>query len=221
MGYAEHPAEWWEGDRRTRYLAAEAKPTSRSSTGHPDECGKYPACEKCFAHDTYAALEREAGLSYLGCVGLEDQLQALVPETIGDALRAGIRVWMITGDKLEAARNIGLACNLIDMDMVPRFRDDASIDQNIDSFQNSRLIEVTGQWRDIATNKEALAHLFDIFDRYVRPLAVRPSPPSSVPHCVFPCALRVFLLVAPSPRRAAIRRTVRSLCRSCHTVCAL
>lgn len=58
--------------------------------------------------------------AFQGVVGMEDQLQLLVPETIKDYLRAGIKVWMLTGDKLEAAKNIGLACNLIDPDMQPQ-----------------------------------------------------------------------------------------------------
>jgi P-type E1-E2 ATPase len=36
-----------------------------------------------------------------------------VPEVIADLTRAGIIVWMLTGDKLETAINIGRSCNLI------------------------------------------------------------------------------------------------------------
>lgn len=45
-----------------------------------------------------------------------DRLQDNVPETIRDLLRANIKVWMLTGDKMETAENIGMSCNLIQPD---------------------------------------------------------------------------------------------------------
>jgi hypothetical protein len=39
---------------------------------------------------------------------------SLISESIGDYIEAGIKVWMLTGDKRETAKNIALACNLID-----------------------------------------------------------------------------------------------------------
>ena len=69
-------------------------------------------------------------------LGLEDQLQLLVPECIKDCLRAGIKVWMITGDKLETAKNIGLACNLIDPDMQPQFKAGQSAEEMVKAFRS-------------------------------------------------------------------------------------
>lgn len=48
---------------------------------------------------------------------MEDKLQPLVPETIADFLKANIKVWMLTGDKLETAENIAKSCRLIQGDM--------------------------------------------------------------------------------------------------------
>jgi P-type E1-E2 ATPase len=36
-----------------------------------------------------------------------------VVEVMTDMRRAGIKTWMLTGDKLETAENIGRACGLI------------------------------------------------------------------------------------------------------------
>jgi len=44
---------------------------------------------------------------------LEDKLQEGVPEVLQEIHEAGISVWMLTGDKLETAENIGYLCNLI------------------------------------------------------------------------------------------------------------
>jgi P-type E1-E2 ATPase len=42
-----------------------------------------------------------------------DRLQEDVPETIRDLIRANIKVWMLTGDKMETAENIAKSCKLI------------------------------------------------------------------------------------------------------------
>jgi phospholipid-transporting ATPase len=53
----------------------------------------------------------------LGATAIEDKLQKGVPETIFTLLRAGIKVWMLTGDKQETAINVGIACSLLNDSM--------------------------------------------------------------------------------------------------------
>lgn len=55
----------------------------------------------------------ESNLVLLGATAVEDRLQEMVPEAIHDFQRANIKVWMLTGDKFETAKNIGLSCKLI------------------------------------------------------------------------------------------------------------
>ncbi|KAK0464027.1 phospholipid-translocating ATPase [Armillaria novae-zelandiae] len=55
----------------------------------------------------------EHDLRLLGATAIEDSLQDRVPETIADLKRAGIKVWVATGDKLETAVAIGHSTNLI------------------------------------------------------------------------------------------------------------
>ena len=50
----------------------------------------------------------------VGATAIEDKLQRYVPETITSFLQAGMRVWILTGDKLETAKNVGVACDLLD-----------------------------------------------------------------------------------------------------------
>jgi len=47
--------------------------------------------------------ELEQDLRLLGATAIEDKLQDGVPEAIADLKRAGIRIWVATGDKLETA----------------------------------------------------------------------------------------------------------------------
>ena len=59
----------------------------------------------------------EKNLFLIGTTIVEDKLQEKVPETIRDLRLAQIKVWMLTGDKMNTAYNIGLSCNLINKDM--------------------------------------------------------------------------------------------------------
>jgi phospholipid-transporting ATPase len=53
----------------------------------------------------------------LGATAVEDRLQDGVPETIHTLQEAGIKVWVLTGDRQETAINIGMSCKLISEDM--------------------------------------------------------------------------------------------------------
>uniref|UniRef100_A0AC35U5V3 Phospholipid-transporting ATPase n=1 Tax=Rhabditophanes sp. KR3021 TaxID=114890 RepID=A0AC35U5V3_9BILA len=74
----------------------------------------------------------EKKLILLGVVSIEDRLQDGVSETIIALRRAGVKVWVLTGDKYETALNIAKGCSLFlhdstilkidkeeDMDRVP------------------------------------------------------------------------------------------------------
>ena len=49
----------------------------------------------------------EKDLILLGATAIEDKLQQGVPDTIQVLLDAGIKIWILTGDKQETAINIG------------------------------------------------------------------------------------------------------------------
>lgn len=73
-------------------------------------CASEPDPEK--ALDQVAELI-EVNMTLIGCSAVEDRLQDEVPECIRDFIKAEIKVWMLTGDKLETAENIGYSCKLI------------------------------------------------------------------------------------------------------------
>lgn len=60
-------------------------------------------------------IERE--LVLLGGTAIEDRLQDGVPDSIAILAEAGIKLWVLTGDKVETAINIGFSCNLLGNDM--------------------------------------------------------------------------------------------------------
>lgn len=55
------------------------------------------------AHIEVVSEKIEQDLRLLGATAIEDKLQDGVPETIADLKRAGIKVWVATGDKVETA----------------------------------------------------------------------------------------------------------------------
>ncbi|KAL7270432.1 aminophospholipid translocase [Rhizina undulata] len=59
----------------------------------------------------------EKDLHLLGATAIEDKLQDGVPDTIHTLQAAGIKIWVLTGDRQETAINIGMSCKLISEDM--------------------------------------------------------------------------------------------------------
>ena len=60
---------------------------------------------------SYEAIEKHFEL--LGVTIVEDKLQEEVPQTIQQLKSARIKFWVLTGDKMNTAVNIGYSCNLI------------------------------------------------------------------------------------------------------------
>ncbi|KAL5698697.1 P-type phospholipid transporter [Ranunculus cassubicifolius] len=65
-----------------------------------------------------AVLERvsdmiETDLTLVGATAVEDKLQKGVPQCIDKLAQAGLKIWVLTGDKMETAINIGFACSLL------------------------------------------------------------------------------------------------------------
>ncbi|CAN4126271.1 unnamed protein product [Withania somnifera] len=59
----------------------------------------------------------ECNLTLLGASAIEDKLQEGVPEAIESLRQAGMKVWVLTGDKQETAISIGMSCKLLTSDM--------------------------------------------------------------------------------------------------------
>ncbi|KAJ3555310.1 hypothetical protein NM688_g2646 [Phlebia brevispora] len=55
----------------------------------------------------------ECSLTILGATALEDKLQEGVPDAIETLHQAGIKLWILTGDKVQTAIEIGFSCNLL------------------------------------------------------------------------------------------------------------
>ncbi|XP_075979890.1 ATPase phospholipid transporting 8B isoform X1 [Anticarsia gemmatalis] len=76
--------------------------------------------------------EIETDLLLMGVTAIEDKLQDGVPETIANLSMAGIKVWVLTGDKQETAINIGYSCQLLTDDMAEVFVIDGASHDDVD-----------------------------------------------------------------------------------------
>ncbi|KAF4663344.1 hypothetical protein FOL46_004812 [Perkinsus olseni] len=73
--------------------------------------GKIGDEKKNAMHECMTRMESRVDL--LGSTGIEDKLQDQVPEVIKELHSAGIKLWVLTGDKIETAINIGYSSNLL------------------------------------------------------------------------------------------------------------
>ena len=62
--------------------------------------------------------EIEQQLILVGATAVEDKLQEKVSETIEFMREGGIKVWVLTGDKMETAINISNSCKHFDSNMI-------------------------------------------------------------------------------------------------------
>lgn len=62
--------------------------------------------------------EIETELELIGATAIEDKLQDQVADTIQFMKNTGIKVWVLTGDKIETAINIGYSAGLLDDSMI-------------------------------------------------------------------------------------------------------
>ncbi|KAG5672680.1 hypothetical protein PVAND_002791 [Polypedilum vanderplanki] len=85
--------------------------------------------------------EIECEMRLVGVSAIEDKLQDGVPETISSLQTAGIKIWVLTGDKQETAINIGYSCSLLTDDMVDVFIVDgvtkSEVEQQLRKFKES------------------------------------------------------------------------------------
>ncbi|KAI9787904.1 MAG: hypothetical protein M1816_007390 [Peltula sp. TS41687] len=101
------------------------------------------------------AIERD--LTLLGGTAIEDRLQDGVPETIALLGDAGIKLWVLTGDKVETAINIGFSCNLLtnEMDLIVFKVEDGKIESALTELDKYlERFHITGSDEELAAARK-------------------------------------------------------------------
>lgn len=101
----------------------------------------------------------EHDLTLLGATAIEDKLQDGVPDTIHTLQTAGIKIWVLTGDRQETAINIGMSCKLISEDMTLLIVNEESHEATRANLQK-KLDAIRGQAAD-RMELETLALIID------------------------------------------------------------
>ena len=109
----------------------------------------------------------EQELFLIGGTAIEDRLQDGVPDTIELLGNAGIKLWVLTGDKVETAINIGFSCNLLnnEMDLIHlKVNEDETGETSDEEFlrmseqqldENLRLFNMTGSDEELIEAKKS------------------------------------------------------------------
>lgn len=130
----------------------------------------------------------EDGFELVGSTAIEDKLQDGVPEIITMLKSCGIKLWVLTGDKIETAINIGYSCGLLE-DAINQYVIDATRTSNI----REQINDATEQHRSkplkriaVIVGGDALLKIFlndglkesflDLTDKSTVVLACRVSP---------------------------------------------
>ncbi|KAG7391972.1 hypothetical protein PHYPSEUDO_002678 [Phytophthora pseudosyringae] len=99
-----NPQVWEQFYAQYRHASADLSEVEAKSRGEPNVIDNLQD-------------QMESNLELLGATAIEDRLQNGVPETMEALAKAGICIWVLTGDMEETAINIGYACRLLNNDM--------------------------------------------------------------------------------------------------------
>lgn len=114
--------------------------------------------------DTELAFESiEKNMNFLGITAVEDQLQDNVPETIKHIKDAGIKFWIITGDKSETAKKVSLSAGIINSKTTLFEISPDSVEQDIDAHINS-----INELEEKMTYKRINSHEIEVEQRFLR-----------------------------------------------------
>ncbi|KAI9298383.1 phospholipid-translocating P-type ATPase, partial [Neoconidiobolus thromboides FSU 785] len=134
----------------------------------------------------------EKDLILIGATAIEDKLQDGVPETIFTLAQAGIKIWVLTGDRQETAINIGFSCKLLQEDMtLVVCNEDTSdglrrlLEKKLDALQSgaardagveSLALIIDGKTLNFALSNECEALFYDLATKCKAVVCCRVSP---------------------------------------------
>lgn len=149
--------------------------------------------------------EVECELTLIGATAVEDKLQEGVPDTIANLAEAKINLWVLTGDKEEAAVNIGFACRVLTDDMQVEIL-------NLDTFPTATTL--TAELLRLACEKRKMGDLALVIDGAALEFALTGECRSAFIDASTCCKAVVACRVSPAQKAqivALIRENVRGV----------
>eukprot|EP01117_Protostelium_nocturnum_P008732 TRINITY_DN3129_c2_g1_i1.p1 TRINITY_DN3129_c2_g1~~TRINITY_DN3129_c2_g1_i1.p1 ORF type:complete len:1130 (+),score=309.69 TRINITY_DN3129_c2_g1_i1:147-3536(+) len=148
----------------------------------------------------------EKDMFLLGATAVEDQLQLGVPETIATLGKAGIKIWVLTGDKQETAINIGFSCRLLEHDM-----DLIIINKDTEEATNSKLDEYISKYRDRSANDFGKSPLGLIIDGTTLNYALDDKLKLKLLELAIKCKAVICCRVTPGQKASVVRLVRKNL----------
>ena len=110
--------------------------------------GKYTTASKLIDEQREVQMDQladefEHGVKLIGATAIDDKLQDSVPQTIESLRKAGIKIWVLTGDKVETAISIGYSCSMLNNNM-DLLRIEADTAEDLERMIDTYLIEKMG-----------------------------------------------------------------------------
>ncbi|PKU83339.1 Putative phospholipid-transporting ATPase 4 [Dendrobium catenatum] len=212
-----HLNEFGEAGLRTLALAYKVLDESEYSTWNAE----FLRAKTAIGLDRDAQLEQVADLMerelvLIGATAVEDKLQKGVPQCIDKLAQAGLKIWLLTGDKMETAVNIGLLrlglkqisistmnTDFLDQDAKKAFL--SCLEQNI---KDNILLQITNASRMVKLEKDPHAAFALIIDGKALSYALEDDMKHHFLGLAVDCASVICCRVSPK-QKALVTRLVK------------
>ncbi|KAJ8756013.1 hypothetical protein K2173_024559 [Erythroxylum novogranatense] len=208
-----HLNEYGEAGLRTLALAYKKLDESEYSAWNSG----FVKAKASISSDRDAQLEQvsdmmEKDLILVGATAVEDKLQKGVPQCIDKLAQAGLKIWVLTGDKMETAINIGFACSLLRQGMkqicITAMNSDAIAQDRKQAVKENILMQITNSSQMIKLEKDPHAAFALIIDGKTLAYALENDMKGQFLALAVDCASVICCRVSPK-QKALVTRLVK------------
>lgn len=208
-----HLNEYGEAGLRTLALAYKKLEESEYSAWNVE----FFKAKTTIGPDREAHLERvadmiEKDLILVGATAVEDKLQKGVPECIDKLAQAGLKIWVLTGDKMETAINIGFACSLLRQGMrqicLSVMNTDLIAEDAKKAIRENMLMQITNASQMVKLEKDPHAAFALIIDGKALAYALEEDMKNQFLNLAVDCASVICCRVSPK-QKALVTRLVK------------
>ncbi|XP_058227239.1 probable phospholipid-transporting ATPase 4 isoform X2 [Rhododendron vialii] len=208
-----HLKDYGEGGLRTLALAYRKLEEAEYSAWN----NEFIKAKTSIGGDREAMLERvsdlmERDLILVGATAVEDKLQKGVPQCIDKLAQAGLKIWVLTGDKLETAINIGFSCSLLRQGMkqicITSLNTDTSAQDSRKAVKDNIVMQITNASQMIKLEKDPHAAFALIIDGKTLSYALEDDLKHQFLNLAVDCASVICCRVSPK-QKALVTRLVK------------
>ncbi|KAH7848010.1 hypothetical protein Vadar_032766 [Vaccinium darrowii] len=201
-----HLKDYGEAGLRTLALAYRKLEEAEYSTWN----NEFIKAKTSIGGDREAVLERvsnliEKDLILVGATAVEDKLQKGVPQCIDKLAQAGLKIWVLTGDKLETAINIGLGMKQI---CITALNTDKLAQDSKQAVKDNIMMQITNASQMIKLEKDPHAAFALIIDGKTLAYALEDDLKHQFLNLAIDCASVICCRVSPK-QKALVTRLVK------------